>query len=227
MSSNPPYIITIDGTSSSGKSTISRLLAKKLNFKLLDSGKLYRSVGYIACDIYESIDIIKDYSELVSKISLKPNNVSHEYEVHYKNKIIDSLLYNENIGIAASIVSKVPEVRKSMYDLQHSCVKGNGLIANGRDMGSEVFTDVRLKIYITADIDIRARRRYEELINKGDIVQYQDIYNSLKKRDDSDMNRDISPLKVPDNAHILDTSNLKPNAIVDKILNLYTITSIN
>jgi|TARA_B100000497_G_scaffold123953_1_gene157556 cytidylate kinase len=227
MSSNPPYIITIDGTSSSGKSTISRLLAKKLNFKLLDSGKLYRSVGYIACDIYESIDIIKDYSELVSKISLKPNNVSHEYEVHYKNKIIDSLLYNENIGIAASIVSKVPEVRKSMYDLQHSCVKGNGLIANGRDMGSEVFTDARLKIYITADIDIRARRRYEELINKGDIVQYQDIYNSLKKRDDSDMNRDISPLKVPDNAHILDTSNLKPNAIVDKILNLYTITSIN
>lgn len=227
MSSNPPYIITIDGTSSSGKSTISRLLAKKLNFKLLDSGKLYRSVGYIACDIYESIDIIKDYSELVSKISLKPNNVSHEYEVHYKNKIIDSLLYNENIGIAASIISKVPEVRKSMYDLQHSCVKGNGLIANGRDMGSEVFTDARLKIYITADIDIRARRRYEELINKGDIVQYQDIYNSLKKRDDSDMNRDISPLKVPDNAHILDTSNLKPNAIVDKILNLYTITSIN
>ena len=225
MSSNPPYIITIDGTSSSGKSTISRLLAKKLNFKLLDSGKLYRSVGYIACDIYESIDIIKDYSELVSKISLKPNNVSHEYEVHYKNKIIDSLLYNENIGIAASIVSKVPEVRKSMYDLQHSCVKGNGLIANGRDMGSEVFTDARLKIYITADIDIRARRRYEELINKGDIVQYQDIYNSLKKRDDSDMNRDISPLKVPDNAHILDTSNLKPNAIVDKILNLYTITN--
>ena len=227
MSSNPPYIITIDGTSSSGKSTISRLLAKKLNFKLLDSGKLYRSVGYIACDLYESIDIIKDYSELVSKISLKPNNVSHEYEVHYKNKIIDSLLYNENIGNAASIISKVPEVRKSMYDLQHSCVKGNGLIANGRDMGSEVFTDARLKIYITADIDIRARRRYEELINKGDIVQYQDIYNSLKKRDDSDMNRDISPLKVPDNAHILDTSNLKPNAIVDKILNLYTITSIN
>ena len=163
----------------------------------------------------------------MSKISLKPNNVSHEYEVHYKNKIIDSLLYNENIGIAASIISKVPEVRKSMYDLQHSCVKGNGLIANGRDMGSEVFTDARLKIYITADVDIRARRRYEELINKGDVVEYQDIYNSLKKRDDSDMNRDISPLKVPDNAHILDTSKLKPNAIVDKILNLYTITSIN
>ena len=225
MSSNPPYIITIDGTSSSGKSTISRLLAKKLNFKLLDSGKLYRSAGYIACDIYESIDIIKDYAGLVSKISLRANNVSHEYEVHYENKIIDSLLYNENIGIAASVVSKVPEVRKSMHDLQHSCVKGKGLIANGRDMGSEVFKDAQLKIYITADIDIRARRRFEELINKGDIVKYQDIYNSLKKRDDSDMNRDISPLIVPDNAHIFDTSHLKPDAIVDKILYLYTITN--
>ena len=81
MKFNPTYIITIDGTSSSGKSTISRLLAKKLNFKLLDSGKLYRSAGYIACDMYDSIDTVKDYPGLVSKISLKPNINSHEYEV--------------------------------------------------------------------------------------------------------------------------------------------------
>jgi cytidylate kinase len=224
MSSNSTYIITIDGTSSSGKSTISRMLAKKLNFKLLDSGKLYRSAGYIACDIYESVNMIKDYQELVSKISLKPNITSHEYEVYYKDKIIDSFLYNENIGIAASIVSRVPEVRKSMFDLQHSCVNGDGLIANGRDMGTEVFKDAQLKIYITAEINIRARRRFEELSTKGDDVEYQQIYNSLKKRDESDINRDISPLKVPKNAHILDTSYLKPDAIVDKILNLYTIT---
>ena len=227
MSSNTTYIITIDGTSSSGKSTISRLLAKKLNFKLLDSGKLYRAAGYIACDKYDSIDRIRDYHELVSKISLKSNLSSHEYEVFYENKIIDPLLYNENIGIAASIVSKVPAVRESMYDLQHSCVKGNGLIANGRDMGTEVFKDAQLKIYITAEINIRARRRFEELVKKGEDVNYQDIYDSLKKRDESDMNRDISPLKIPKNAHILDTSCLKPDAIVDKILNLYTITAIN
>ena len=225
MKFKPTYIITIDGTSSSGKSTISRLLAKKLNFKLLDSGKLYRSAGYIACDMYDSLDTVKDYPGLVSKISLKPNNNSHEYEVYYKNKIIDPLLYDENIGLAASIVSKVPQVRESMHNLQHSCVQGNGLIANGRDMGTEVFKDAQLKIYITAEINIRARRRFEELIDKGDNVLYQDIYNSLKKRDDSDINRDISPLKIPKNAHILDTSHLKPDAIVDKILNLYTITN--
>ena len=225
MRSESTYIITIDGTSSSGKSTISRLLAKKLDFKLLDSGKLYRSAGYIACNIYDSLSMIEDYCELVSKISLQPNNVSNEYEVYYESKIIDSLLYNENIGVAASIVSKVPELRNSMYNLQHSCVKGKGLIANGRDMGSEVFKDAPLKIYVTADIDIRAKRRFEELINKGDNVLYQDIFNSLKKRDDSDMNRVISPLKVPNNAHILDTSYLKPDAVVDKILKLYSITN--
>ena len=225
MNCNSTYIITIDGTSSSGKSTISRLLAKKLNFKLLDSGKLYRSAGYIACDIYDSIDAVKDYPELVSKISLKPNINSHEYEVYYKNKIIDSFLYDENTGLAASIVSKVPQVRENMYNLQHSCVQGKGLIANGRDMGTEVFKDAQLKIYITAEIDIRARRRFKELRDKGDDVDYQEIYNSLKKRDDSDINRDISPLKIPKNAHILDTSHLKPDAIVDKILNLYTFTN--
>ena len=225
MSSNLTFIITIDGTSSSGKSTVSRLLAKKLNFKLLDSGKLYRAAGYIACDKYNSVSMIKDYNELISTISLRPNNISHEYEVYYDEKMIDSHLSSENVGIAASIVSKVPEVRNGMFHLQHSCVKGSGLIANGRDMGSEVFKDAQLKIYITADIKIRARRRFEELIDKGDEVFYQDIYNSLMKRDHSDMNRDISPLKVPNNAHILDTSHLKPDAIVDKILNLYTITN--
>ena len=224
MNFNSTYIITIDGTSSSGKSTISRLLAKKLNFKLLDSGKLYRSAGYIACDLYNSIDMVKDYPGLVSKISLIPNIESHEYEVYYKNKIIDSLLYDENIGLAASIVSKVPQVRECMYNLQHSCVQGIGLIANGRDMGTEVFKDAQLKIYITAEINIRAKRRFEELIDKGDDVRYQEVFDSLKKRDDSDINRDISPLKIPKNAHLLDTSYLKPDAIVDKILNLYNIT---
>ena len=227
MNSSSTYVITIDGTSSSGKSTISRLLAKKLNFKLLDSGKLYRSAGYIACNRYPSIEAIRDYDELLSKISLKSNETTLEYEVYYENIMIDPFLYNESVGIAASIVSKVPDVRKGMLNLQHSCIKGNGLIANGRDMGSEVFKEAQLKIYITADIGIRARRRFEELISKGEDVIYDDIYNSIKKRDHSDINRDISPLIVPNNAHILDTSHVKADAIVDKILNLYNITSIN
>ena len=224
MKSKSTFIITIDGTSGSGKSTISRLLAKKLNFILLDSGKLYRSAGYIFSQSVNKADTPIDYKKLISQISLKTNNDLNEYEVCFNNLVIDKYLYTDDVAKAASVVSKIPEVRECMFNLQHSCVKGSGLIANGRDMGTEVFPDAPLKIYIDADLEIRAKRRLNELLNKGENVTFDNIYDSLMKRDDSDMNRELSPLKIPNNGHILDTSYLKPDAIVDKILNLYTIT---
>jgi cytidylate kinase len=224
MKSKTTFIITIDGTSGSGKSTISRLLAKKLNFILLDSGKLYRSAGYIFSQSVNKADSSIDYKKLISQISLKTNNDLNEYEVCFNNLVIDKYLYTDDVAKAASVVSKIPEVRECMFNLQHSCVRGSGLIANGRDMGTEVFPDAPLKIYIDADLEIRAKRRLNELLNKGENVTFDNIYDSLMKRDDSDMNRELSPLKIPNNGHILDTSYLKPDAIVDKILNLYTIT---
>ena len=224
MKSKTTFIITIDGTSSSGKSTISRLLAKKLNFKLLDSGKLYRSAGYIVSKSVTKVDSSIDYKKLISQISLKPNHDTYEYQVYFENQVIDSYLYTEDVGKAASVVSKIAEVRECMFNLQQSCVKGAGLIANGRDMGTEVFPDAPLKIYIDADLEIRAKRRLNELLDKGENVTFENIYDSLMKRDDSDMNRELSPLKIPNNGHILDTSHLKADAIVDKILNLYTIS---
>mgnify|MGYP006242535791 FL=1 len=111
-----------------------------------------------------------------------------------------------------------------MMKIQKQCVRGKGLIANGRDMGTEVFPEANLKLYVDASLDIRAKRRYEELKNKGENVNFENVYKSLQKRDESDTNRSISPLRVPNNAEIIDTTDLKPNAIVDKILNLYTIT---
>jgi len=226
MKSRATFIITIDGTSGSGKSTISKLLAKKLNFILLDSGKLYRSAGYIISQSGTKIDAVIDYKKLISQISLKPNEHTYEYEVCFKNQVIDQYLYTDDVAKAASVVSKIAEVRECMFNLQQSCVKGTGLIANGRDMGTEVFPDAPIKIYIDADLEIRAQRRLNELLDKGENVTFENIYDSLKKRDDSDMNRELSPLKIPNNGHILDTSHLKPDAIVDKILNLYAI-SIN
>ena len=219
------FIITIDGTSGSGKSTISRLLAKKLNFILLDSGKLYRSAGYIISQSFGNEDSTIDYKKLISQISLKPNEKISEYEVYFKNLVIDKYLYTDDVAKAASVVSKISEVRECMFNLQQSCVHGSGLIANGRDMGTEVFPDAPLKIYIDADLEIRAKRRLNELLDKGEKETFENIYDSLMKRDDSDMNRELSPLKIPNNGHILDTSHLKPDAIVDKIFNLYTITS--
>ena len=224
MRSNSTYIITIDGTSGSGKTTISNALAKKLGFSLLDSGKLYRSAGFVYLQSKESFSDLNTIKDLISKITISSSKDSNEFEISFDNKKIDHLLYTEEISESASIVSKIPEVRECMLKLQKLCVKGKGLIANGRDMGTEVFPEADLKLYVSASLDIRARRRYEELKSKGDDVSLKNVYKSLQKRDESDTNRSISPLRVPDNAQIIDISDLKPDAIVDKILNLYTIT---
>ena len=224
MKPNSINVITIDGTSGSGKTTISRLLAKQLRYSLLDSGKLYRSAGYILSKNNQSLTNPSNISQLISCIELKTNPNTFEYEIYYKKNKIDHLLYDEIAGRNASIVSKIPRVRECMLKIQHSCLQGPGLIANGRDMGTEVFPDAVLKLYINASIEIRAKRRYNELIEKGQSINFEDVLNSLSDRDESDINRTISPLKIPDNAEIIDTSELKPDAIVDKILNLYTIT---
>ena len=224
MKSNSTYIITIDGTSGSGKTTISNALAKKLDFSLLDSGKLYRSAGFVYLQSKESFSDLNTIKDLISKITMSSSKDSNEFEISFDNKKIDHLLYTEEISESASIVSKIPEVRECMLKIQKLCVKGKGLIANGRDMGTEVFPEADLKLYVSASLDIRARRRYEELKSKGDDVSLKNVYKSLQKRDESDTNRSISPLRVPNNAQIIDTSDLKPDAIVDKILNLYTIT---
>ena len=224
MKSNSTYIITIDGTSGSGKTTISKSLAKKLGFNLLDSGKLYRSAGFVYLQSKESFSDSNAIKELISKITMTSNESSDEFEISFDYKKIDHLLYSEEVSESASIVSKIPEVRECMMKIQKQCVKGKGLIANGRDMGTEVFPEADLKLYINASLDVRSKRRYEELKSKGEDVSLENIYKSLKKRDESDINRSISPLRVPNNAEIIDTSDLKPDAIVDKILNLYTIT---
>ena len=224
MRSNSTYIITIDGTSGSGKTTISKSLAKKLGFSLLDSGKLYRSAGFVYLQTKESFSDFNSIKDVISKITMSSNMDSNEFEISFNNKKIDHLLYSEEVSESASIVSKIPEVRQCMMKIQKLCVKGKGLIANGRDMGTEVFPEADLKLYVNASLDIRAKRRYKELQSKGEDVNLEDIHESLKKRDESDTNRLISPLRVPDNAEIIDTSALKPDAIVDKILNLYTIT---
>ena len=224
MRSNSTYIITIDGTSGSGKTTISKSLAKKLGFSLLDSGKLYRSAGFVYLQSKESFSDSHNIKGVISSITMASNVDTNEFEIFFNNKKIDHLLYSEEVSESASIVSKIPEVRECMMKIQKLCVKGKGLIANGRDMGTEVFPEADLKLYVNANLDVRAKRRYDELKSKGENVNLGDIYKSLKKRDESDTNRLISPLRVPDNAEIIDTSDLKPDAIVDKILNLYTIT---
>ena len=146
------------------------------------------------------------------------------FDVLYEKTNITDRLHYEEVGLLASSISKNEAIRSALLPLQHACIQAPGLIANGRDMGTKVFPDSILKIYFTADLDIRAKRRYEQLIKTGTKPNLINIRNSLKDRDEKDINRKISPLKVAKDAIIIDSSHLNVDSVLDKIIELYKIT---
>ena len=135
-------------------------------------------------------------------------------------------MYSEEIGLEASNISKNEDIRNVLLSIQHACVQEPGLIANGRDMGTKVFPEAMLKIYFIASIDIRAKRRYEQLIKSGSSPNLVNIHKSLKERDEKDINREVSPLKAAKDAIIIDSSELNIDTILDKILGLYKISRV-
>lgn len=221
--SNIAPVITIDGLASSGKSTVSKKLSQILGFYILDSGILYRTFAYLKnigeIELFHQDNI----SKLIKEIVLEPTE-KLGFNVIYKNTNITQYLHFEEIGHLASIVSKNEILRAELLPLQHACIKKPGLIANGRDMGTKVFPNSILKLYFTAEIEVRAKRRYEQLIKNGSEPKLEDIRKSLEDRDEKDINRDISPLKAAKDAVIIDSTQLNVESILDKILELYKIT---
>jgi cytidylate kinase len=221
--SNITPVITIDGLASSGKSTVSKKLSQILGFYILDSGILYRTFAYLKnigeIELFHQDNI----SKLIKEIVLEPTE-KLGFNVIYKNTNITQYLHFEEIGHLASIVSKNEILRAELLPLQHACIKKPGLIANGRDMGTKVFPNSILKLYFTAEIEVRAKRRYEQLIKNGSDPKLEDIRKSLEDRDEKDINRDISPLKAAKDAVIIDSTQLNVESILDKILELYKIT---
>ena len=219
-------IITIDGLSSSGKSSISVLLAKKLGWNLLDSGLLYRAIAYLTELESKSINDQDQINKLMGDFKLQITKQSNFYRVIYKNNDITDYLNTEVVGKNASVVSKLPFIRNLFLPIQHSSMQGPGLIANGRDMGTKVFTNATLKVFFIAEVNIRAKRRHEQLIKQGENVDFNSVLASLKARDDADQNRSISPLEPAHDAEIVDSSDLNIESVLDKIYELYTISRV-
>jgi len=218
-------VISIDGLSGSGKSTVSKKLSRKLSFYILDSGILYRAFAYL-----QNINNIECFTEeninsLIKDLTLETND-ELSFNILYKNNNITHNLHYEEIGLLASSISKNETIRSALLPLQHKCIRAPGLIANGRDMGTKVFPNSKLKIFFTADLDIRAKRRYDQLVKNGSKPNLIDIRNSLQDRDEKDINRDISPLKAAKDAIIIDSSQLNVESVLDKILELYNIKEL-
>jgi len=208
-------IITIDGPSASGKGLLARELAKELDFILLDSGLLYRAYSY-CFDKEKNHDSAMNF---FSQLSIK--GVTGAMEVFEENRNITPALRHENIALSASKLSSLKETRENLIAFQRGLVNDYGLIADGRDMGTVVFPDAATKIFLIADIDVRAERRFLELQNAGQGVNMRDLIEDIRLRDEADRAREISPLVPAADSVEVNSSNLTPQEVLNKVLQIY------
>jgi len=203
-------IIAIDGLSGSGKSSTAKLLAKEMNYKYLDSGAMYRAVTlYI---IENSIDYknLKTLKTILDKIELEfiKDKVSGSYEIHLNNKNVEQNIRSKKVSELVSEISKISIIRKKLVQMQRTIGDKKGIVMEGRDIGTVVFPRAELKIFMQADLNIRAKRRFNEFEKLGKKISLEEVKSNLIDRDNKDSNREDSPLKVTSNSLILDTTSI-------------------
>lgn len=213
MNMNKRLIIAVDGYSSCGKSTFAKMIAKKLEYIFIDSGAMYRAVTLFALrkdmvdkDDIDTNDIINSLPQI--SIDFRYNSDKKIYETHLNNKNVEKEIRDIEVSTYVSPVSQIKEVREKMVQLQREIGMYKGIVMDGRDIGTIVFPDADLKIFMTAAPEIRAKRRYDELQERGIEVSYKDILDNVNTRDKADSGRDISPLKKADDAIRLDNSEM-------------------
>ena len=214
MISNPIPVVAIDGPSASGKGTIAQIVAEKLGYHYLDSGALYRIVALAAFEQRIDWQDEQDVAKLVPQLSIKFENG----EIYLNDVNVSEKIRTEQMGQGASKVAAHPLVRLALVDLQHSFRKAPGLVADGRDMATVIFPDAKTKIFLTASAEVRAERRYKQLINKGLEADYQAILKDLQDRDARDSQRSVAPLQQAPDASLLETSHLNIEQAVNQAL---------
>jgi cytidylate kinase len=210
---NKKLIIAIDGYSSCGKSTFARLIAKDLNYIFIDSGAMYRAVtlfcmrkNFISHSSLNTSAILSEIRDIHIDFVFNPD--LNEYETFLNSENVEKQIRSMEVTAHVSKISQIHEVRERMVELQREIGISKGIVMDGRDIGTVVFPDADIKIFMTASVDIRAKRRFDELKNKGINIDFEEIKRSIIARDIADENRDISPLRRADDAIILDNSRM-------------------
>ncbi len=225
MNEKKKIIIAIDGYSSTGKSTFAKEIAKMLGYTYIDSGAMYRAAtlyclenNLIAGDKIKTDELINDLDNI--DISFQYNSGSHLFETLLNGKNVEEKIRTVYVSNYVSPVSKIKELREKMVAIQRNMGKDKGIVMDGRDIGTVVFPQADLKIFMTASAHIRAQRRYDELIEKGMDVSFKEIENNILERDRIDSGREISPLKKADDAIALDNSNISIEEQMKWLMNI-------
>ncbi len=211
------YSVAIDGPAGSGKSTIAKMLSKEMNYIYVDTGAMYRAMA-----VYFSQNGVNPDNEEMINEAVKNVDIAIEYKDGAQQVILNgvnvtSLLRTEETGKMASKTSKYAAVRSKLVELQRNLAKSTDVLMDGRDIGTTVLPDAFVKIYLTASTEARAKRRYDELVEKGEKCDYEEIKKDIENRDYQDMHREISPLRKADDAVLVDTSDMGIEEVINTI----------
>ncbi len=213
--------VAIDGPAGAGKSSISKELAKKLNFVYVDTGAIYRALAYTALknNMDTKLDVEK-ISDLVIKTKIDLKYVDGVQHIFVDNSDVTDFIRTPEVSKGASDISAIPKVRESLLSIQRNIAHQNNVLMDGRDIGTVVLPDATIKIFLTASIEERAKRRYKEMLEKGIECNLDQIEKDIIARDNQDMSREVSPLKKADDAVLVDTSNMNKEQVIDALIAL-------
>lgn len=214
------YNIAIDGPAGAGKSTIAKLVAQEKGYIYVDTGAMYRgmAIHFLKCKIAadNTEEIIKACADAIVTIAYEDG----VQQVYLNGENVTKELRTEAVGNMASKTSAIPEVREKLLELQRSLAREKDVIMDGRDIGTNILPDADVKVYLTASVKTRAKRRYDELVEKGIPCDYSKIEKDIRERDERDMNRETAPLRQAEDAVLIDSSEMSIREVVEKILEL-------
>lgn len=210
-------IVAIDGPAGTGKGTVAKLISERLDFVYIDTGAMYRCITLKMIRENISLDEEEKIKDLLERTKITFKNLDDKQHVYLDGEDVSDLIRKPNVNELVSPVSAIKIIRIKMVELQRKLGEEGNVIMEGRDITTVVFPNAEVKIYLDAKLEIRAERRYKELVERGNNVTYEDTLESIRKRDKNDMEKEMGALKIAEDAVVIDTSNMTIEEVYDKI----------